>query len=85
MYKSKKGNSPFRPLLLIPIQLVLDLVLFFFGAYLDTRIVNSNAVGHPAPAFTLIFSLLAVVATVVVIIFAIVRSIVLYNKKRRSM
>ena len=80
----RKERSPFRTLLLIPLQLVLDVVLVLIGAYLDTRIVNPEAVGHPAPALVLLFTVIAVVMTVAVSLYAVVRTVALCIRRRKQ-
>lgn len=80
----KEERSPFRTLWLIPVQLLLDVILVFLGAYLDTRIVSPEATGHPAPALVLLFTGIAVAATVIITLYAVIRTVVLCIRRRKK-
>ena len=80
----RKERSPFRTLWLIPVQLVLDVILVFLGAYMDTRIVNPEATGHPGPALVLLFTCIAAAATVAVLLYAVIRTVVLCIRRRKK-
>ena len=71
-------------LLMIPVQIVLDVAMISLGAFADTSMANPEALGHPAPAVTLVAGILAVIFTIVVFLLSItltiVRSVIL--KKR---
>ena len=91
MREMKRKNQPKHPafallwLLGIPVQIVIDLGLISLGAMADMAIANPNAgSGHPAPAFTIITSVIAVIFTLIVPIGSIVLTIVRFNvlKKR---
>ncbi|MBO4901792.1 MAG: hypothetical protein J5518_03250 [Lachnospiraceae bacterium] len=71
-------------LILIPAQIILDVVMITLGAYADTAIANPEAHGHPAPAVVLLATFIAVVFTVIVPLFSVIITIVRYNilKKR---
>ena len=69
----KKKPSPVLWLLLIPAQLVLDVILFWLAVFVDTAILpDPNALGHPAPALTLISVIVLPVITIIVGIIAII-------------
>ena len=70
-------------LLLIPGQIIIALILFAVGALIDEYVLfggAANTPGHPVPVVTLILSFVAVVASIVVFILAIVLTIVRFNK-----
>ncbi len=80
---SSKGKIPWLWLLLIPGKIVLDIIVFCAAAALDTYIVpDPNAMGHPAPVFTLIAFLVLPILTVIVIILSII--LVAVSKSRRN-
>ena len=86
---SKEGKDkkihPARWLLLIPLQLVADVVILVLSAYIDSNLYSNAAQtpGHPAPAFTLIGGLLVMVLTVIAIIVAIIMFISSLIKKHK--
>jgi hypothetical protein len=70
-------------LLLIPGQIAVAMLLFSAGALIDEFVLfggAANTPGHPVPVVTLIFSFIAVVASFVVFILAIILTIVRFNK-----
>ena len=79
----EKKIRPARWLWLIPIQLILDVVIFVGAAYLDSSIADKSeqVAGHPAPAFTLLAFVLIGVFTVVVPIFSIIMVVISSAKK----
>jgi hypothetical protein len=87
MSKEKKDKTihPAKWLLLIPFQLVADVVLLVLGAYIDSNLYTNAAQtpGHPAPAFTLISGMLVIVLTVIAVIVAIIMFISSLIKKHR--
>ncbi len=65
-----KNKSPYRALLLLPVLVVINILMFWVCVYLDTKVFpDSTAMGHPAPILTLLF---VVVMPVVDIVFAVV-------------
>ena len=66
-------------LLLIPGQIIIALILFVVGALIDEYVLFGGA-ANPVPVVTLILSFVAVVASFVVFILAIVLTIVRFNK-----
>jgi hypothetical protein len=69
----EKRKSPWRWLLLIPGKIILDIIVFCAAVAIDTHVVpDPNALGHPAPAFTLIAFFVLPVLTVIVIIVSII-------------
>ena len=81
MQKEKKIRPLWKDLILIPIQLVLDEVWLFLGTYLDTKIVNPDAYGHPTFALTIVFSVIAGVASIIVLIYVLIRVIMAIFRK----
>lgn len=72
----KKNISPFLWLLLLPIQLLADLLLIRIGTMIDLAIFsNPEAHGHGIPIFSTIFLLAAAVMTLLVFILALVLTI----------
>ena len=73
-----KTIKPFKWLLLIPIQIVIDALVMWGAAYLDSVIYAdaANMQGHPAPAFTLIAFMLFGLITVVIFAVAIIMFLV---------
>ena len=63
-------------LLMIPVQIVLDVVMISLGALADTSMANPEALGHPAPAVTLVSGIAAVIFTIVVFLLSITLTIV---------
>lgn len=87
MKKKKNPAAAFLWLLLIPLQLILDGVLFIFGAYADVSLANPAAHGHPAPALSLLAAVAGVFITIIVIIAAIIITAVRFsilNKRNRN-
>ncbi|MCR5269366.1 MAG: hypothetical protein K6E16_12730 [Lachnospiraceae bacterium] len=89
MKKPKHPAFALLWLLGIPVQIVIDILLFTLGAMADTAIANPGAdqLGHPAPAFTIIALIIVVIFTIIIplasIIVTIVRFAVL-NKKYQA-
>ena len=81
MHKKKKQRPLWKDLILIPIQLVLDEIWLFLGAYLDTKIVNPDAYGHPTFALTIVFSVIAGVASLIVLVYVLARVIMAIFRK----
>ena len=76
MKRPKNPILAFLWLLLIPAQLIIDTILISLAAYGDVSMANPNALGHPAPALSILASLAAVVLTVIAIIISIILVIV---------
>lgn len=77
MSKKQKQKSPFRHLIAIPIQIVIDIVILIAGVLIDVLIpADPNVLGHKAPAFTIFAFVLAVIITVIVVLIAVIRTIV---------
>lgn len=76
MSRSNKDKTihPARWLLLIPLQLILDVVIITLCAYLDSNLFAdaAQAQGHPAPAFTMIGFILVFVLSVAAVLVAII-------------
>ncbi len=81
MRGEKKRRPLWKDLILIPIQLILDELWLFLGAYLDTKIVNPDAYGHPTFALTVVFSLIAAAASIIVLIYVLARVIIAIVRK----
>ena len=54
MKKPKHPAFALLWLIMIPVQIILDVVMISLGALADTSMANPEALGHPAPAVTLI-------------------------------
>ncbi|MBP5311119.1 MAG: hypothetical protein J6Z05_11030 [Lachnospiraceae bacterium] len=76
MSRSNKDKTihPARWLLLIPLQLILDIVIITLCAYLDSNLFAdaAQAQGHPAPAFTMIGFILVFVLSAAAVLVAII-------------
>ncbi|MBR0342692.1 MAG: hypothetical protein Q4D71_01485 [Oscillospiraceae bacterium] len=81
MQKKKKQRPLWKDLILIPIQLVLDEIWLFLGAYLDTKIVNPDAYGHPTFALTIVFSVIAAAASIIVLTYVLAKVIMAIFRK----
>ena len=75
--KPKKERSPWRWLLLIPIQLVITALLFVLGAVIDAAIFSkAEGQGHGMPVFSMLLPLLGLIVTAVVVVVALTGLIV---------
>lgn len=81
MQKKKKQRPLWKDLILIPIQLGLDEIWLFLGAYLDTKIVNPDAYGHPTFALTIVFSVIAAAASIIVLTYVLAKVIMAIFRK----
>jgi hypothetical protein len=85
-----KRQNPFKALLwllLIPAQLILGFLFVFVGVIVDGKFVFSMAektAGHPMPTVSLIFAMLAIVATVFVICVSILLTVIRFLQICRS-
>ena len=79
MKKSKHPITALLWLLLIPAQLVIDAIIISLAAYGDVSMADPNALGHPAPALSILATLAAVVLTIIVFIISIILVIVRYS------
>ena len=70
-------------LLLIPGQLILDVILLTLGAYLDTALADTDNPGHPAPAIVLLMMFVAAVFTVIIPLVSIILTIVKYHSYKK--
>jgi len=79
------NKSPYRPLLLIPITLIVTIVLLAIGAYIDNNLISWGSAnagqGHPVPFITLLVALVMTAANVLVGIVAII--VTIYNLYKR--
>ena len=81
----KKSEHPLRKLLLIPAQLVLDVLVLSWAASADIhQIPAEDALGHPFPVLTLLAIAVMGVATLVVIVLSIILTAAGLRKKRRE-
>lgn len=72
----KKKRHPLANLLMIPAALVIDIFLVLLGTILDDRLfAGSEGLGHPFPVFTLIFSGIACIFSVVMLIISVVHTV----------
>lgn len=84
MNKPRNPKMAFLWLLLIPLQLVIDVLLISLAAYVDVSIADRSALGHPAPAFSIFAMLIAVSFTVVVFVVSIILVIVRYSVLKKK-
>ncbi len=83
--RKKSPARAFLWLLIIPAQLVIDMLLIALGAALDSRIFSSaEPQGHGVPLFTAILPMLGIIMTVIVVIVSVILVIVRYNAIRKS-
>lgn len=85
----KKVHSLWKPflfLLIIPIQIGLDVLLMYGGFLIDDALMSPEAetLGHGAPVFIGLGTLLAMVLTVIAIILALVLTTVFLIRAIRS-
>ncbi len=89
MKKPKHPAFSLLWLVMIPVQLLLDAGMITLGTLADTAIANPEALGHPAPAFTLIAGFLALIFIVVIFLLSvtltIIRFVVLKKKREKYM
>ncbi|MCR5775399.1 MAG: hypothetical protein K6G42_09985 [Lachnospiraceae bacterium] len=83
--RQKKPAAAFLWLLLIPAQLIIDILLISGAAYGDVAMADPTANGHPAPALSILAFLAAVLFTVIVIIVSLILTIVRYNSLKKKM
>ena len=77
MKEPKRPAAALLWLLLIPAQLVIDVVLTTLGAYADTAVADTaNNIGHPAPGLVLLALGVAGVFTLIVPLASIIITIV---------
>ena len=78
--------KPFLFLLIIPIQIGLDVLLMYGGFLIDEALTSpeAEALGHGAPVFIGLGTLLAVVLTIIAIILALVLTTVFLIRAIRS-
>lgn len=88
MADTSRRRSPARAflwLLMIPAQLLIDVLLIVLGASIDGRIFSSaEHQGHGVPLFTTILPMLGIIMTVIVVIVSVILVIVRYNAIRKS-
>ena len=84
MKEPKKPAAALLWLLLIPAQLVIDLVLTTLGAYADTAAADTaNNLGHPAPGLIFLAIVMAGLFTVIISVFAVIMTIARFVKLNR--
>lgn len=79
----KKEKSPLLWLLLIPFQLLAGAFFFWIGTRLDLALFSHPGYGHGVPFFSAIFFLIAVVATILVFILALVLTIRGFRRRQK--
>ncbi len=84
--RKKSPAKAFLWLLMIPAQLLIDVLLVVFGSSLDGMIFSGGPEdqGHGVPLFTAIMPIIGFIMTVVVIIAAVVLVIVRYSAIKKS-
>ena len=76
MKKPKHPAFALLWLIMIPVQIILDVVMISLGALADTSMANPEALGHPAPAVTLIAGILVVIFTIFILLLSITLTII---------
>ena len=76
MKKPKHPAFALLWLIMIPVQIILDVVMISLGALADTSMANPEALGHPAPAVTLIAGIVAVIFTIFILLLSITLTII---------
>lgn len=69
--ENKNKNRWWKPLLAIPIVLVVDAVLLLIAMYLDTKIFTGGELGHGFPAVSLLMFIVLAAITIIVVIDAL--------------
>lgn len=69
--KSKK----YKNLLLIPLQIVIDIVLLIISILFDVSMQTGGEQGHPGPSVSLIAFIVLIPITIAVIIYSIVKTV----------
>jgi len=74
-------------LLIFPIQLILDIALFYGGSYLDGAMYNPgpDTIGHAVPIFTGIGLGLAFILTEISFVLAIILTIISFIRRSRKL
>ena len=79
MKKPKHPAFALLWLIMIPVQIILDVVLVFLGALGDMSIANPEAYGHPAPGLVIVAVILAAIFTIIIPVISVVITIVRYS------
>ncbi len=80
----KNKPSPFRRLLLIPLQIIIGFLFILAGLFLDRLMfIKPTGKGHGIPFFTVIFMLIAAAVTVIVVITALTLTFYDFHKQRK--
>ena len=81
---NKKNKKWWQYLLMIPVCLLIDLLVFSIAAVIDFSIASGEQ-GHPAPFITLMAILILGIVTLVVIIYALVKCIQSLVKEKKNL
>ena len=83
--RKKSPARAFLWLLIIPAQLVIDMLLIALGAALDGMIFSgSGAQGHGMPVFTVIMPVAVILLTVIAVTVSVVLVIVKYSSYKKK-
>ena len=92
--REHKAKSPYRWLLAIPIQLVINVLMVPLGVWIDMKFWEASAramieeqgyvEGHGIPIFTVLIPLIGAGVTIYVIVAAIICTVILLIKTRKN-
>jgi len=87
MEKKPVRGKAFLWLLVFPVQLILDVVLFYGGLYLDGMMFkpDPDTIGHGVPIFTGLGLGLAFIMTEISFVLAIVLTIISFIRRSRKL
>ncbi len=80
MQNSKNPKKALRWLILIPIQLILDIILVVIGFMIGMADISGEVTGYTTPVNFAFLIMLAGVITIIVIAFSVIMTCVRYNK-----
>lgn len=82
----KEEPTPYKVLLIIPIQLIIDVLVVMFAFHMETM-PHPDVHGHPTGLMTFVTAAIMMVITAIVIVIALVIMFIqirTINKKRKN-
>ena len=82
----KKEPTPYKVLLITPIQLIIDVLVVMFAFHMETM-PHTDVHGHPTGLMTFVTAAIMMVITAIVIVIALVIMFIqirIVNKKRKN-